>query len=516
LEAASSCSFGTPNPVYFGGPVVQNAKIYAVFWTANVDPAVSANIAQFYTDIAGSSYLDWLSEYGTVGVTPVDLGTSTNQGISRGSFGGTFTITPSKCAGTSACTVTDADLKAELAAQFTSGALPAPTKGCDGQTNSIYMIEFPANVTITYPLGGTTTSSCSQFCSYHESVTVAGQAVPYGVLPSLASPSACNGVCGKNGTAVYADTTSVHSATLVNVITNPAVAINTVGYTRPSGWGDQSCGQIGDVCNFQEQQITVNGHAYTVQQAWSRIAHDCIVARTVAPVCTGPGTPSGCRACTCADDNLSTGCNGAAPWCETTAGDVKAGTCAACTRDSQCGGGTCAKSSTLAQDDVCVAPPDGGMDAPGSTDAGAGGSGADGGTDASGGRGGAAGVGGGAAGTTGAGGAAGTTGAGGAAGTTGAGGAAGTTGGGGQAGAGAGSERGPCYGNGTCNAGLVCLSDICVKPADAGTGSGGSSKGCGCQTGPASQGAPSALLLLAAAVVVARGRRRSRRASRRD
>ncbi len=26
-----------------------------------------------------------------------------------------------------------------------------------------------------------------------------------------------------------------------------------------------------------------------------------------------------------------------------------------------------------------------------------------------------------------------------------------------------GTERGPCYGNGTCNGGLVCLSEVCVK-----------------------------------------------------
>lgn len=39
--------------------------------------------------------------------------------------------------------------------------------------------------------------------------------------------------------------------------------------------------------------------------------------------------------------------------------------------------------------------------------------------------------------------------------------AIGCGGGGGKA---AGTERGPCYGNGTCNAGLVCLSDLCVSP----------------------------------------------------
>jgi hypothetical protein len=41
-----------------------------------------------------------------------------------------------------------------------------------------------------------------------------------------------------------------------------------------------------------------------------------------------------------------------------------------------------------------------------------------------------------------------------------------------EAGAGGGSaadgaERGRCYGNGTCNTGLVCLSDLCVRPPGA-------------------------------------------------
>ena len=31
----------------------------------------------------------------------------------------------------------------------------------------------------------------------------------------------------------------------------------------------------------------------------------------------------------------------------------------------------------------------------------------------------------------------------------------------------AGAERGACYGNGTCNQGLVCLSQLCVRPAGA-------------------------------------------------
>ena len=49
-------------------------------------------------------------------------------------------------------------------------------------------------------------------------------------------------------------------------------------------------------------------------------------------------------------------------------------------------------------------------------------------------------------------------------------------GGGGKA---AGSEGGPCYGNDTCNSGLVCLSKLCVAPADSGSGGTGNTGGTG-------------------------------------
>jgi hypothetical protein len=40
-----------------------------------------------------------------------------------------------------------------------------------------------------------------------------------------------------------------------------------------------------------------------------------------------------------------------------------------------------------------------------------------------------------------------------------------------------GEERGPCYGNGTCNAGLACLSGLCVSTADGGAADGGGADG---------------------------------------
>jgi hypothetical protein len=42
-----------------------------------------------------------------------------------------------------------------------------------------------------------------------------------------------------------------------------------------------------------------------------------------------------------------------------------------------------------------------------------------------------------------------------------------------------GGERQACYPNDTCNAGLVCLSRICVAPGSGGTGGGAGSTGAG-------------------------------------
>jgi hypothetical protein len=47
----------------------------------------------------------------------------------------------------------------------------------------------------------------------------------------------------------------------------------------------------------------------------------------------------------------------------------------------------------------------------------------------------------------------------------------------------AGTERGPCYGNGTCNDGLTCASELCVRVGGGGPGRG-SGSGSGSATDP--------------------------------
>src|SRR4051812_18764666 len=50
---------------YFGGSVLANPRIYAVFWEGHQDPDVAEKMPSFYAALANSEYLDWLTEYST-------------------------------------------------------------------------------------------------------------------------------------------------------------------------------------------------------------------------------------------------------------------------------------------------------------------------------------------------------------------------------------------------------------------------------------------------------------------
>jgi MYXO-CTERM domain-containing protein len=332
--AASACS-ATPTLDYFGGPVIQSAKVYEVSWGPGVSTAITGALPAFYAAIVASPYVDWLAEYGTVGRDGVmDGQPGSSQGIARGSFAGHVAITPAVCAGTDPCTVTDAQVQAELAAHFAAGDLPAPSVGCDGQNDAVYMIDFPANVTVQKRAN---LSTCAQLCYYHGTGSAGGKSFPYAVLPDLSAPG-CRGVCGSNAAAID-NQTVIASRALVEAVTDPDIDLVTSGFARPLGWYDSSCGEIGGICDGLQGTIAIGGTTYTVQRQWSNAAGDCIVEKSaLPPICTGAATPAGCRPCSCADDvapdagaAAPVACGAATPRCETDATSVEHGTCVAAT-----------------------------------------------------------------------------------------------------------------------------------------------------------------------------------------
>src|SRR6185312_14090852 len=188
-----------PHLTYWGGPVMSNIQVVAVFWGPNVAAAVTGNgaIDQFYIDITSSQYFDALTEYYTAGITGPNGTSTSNQTMGHGTFAGKFTITPSLCPGTAACTISDAQIQAELTNQVNNHVLPAPQTDAQGNINTYYAIYFPPNVTIALAPG---VNSCVQggFCAYHANT---GSLLPYGVFPDF-SAGGCSvqGACGSGTT----------------------------------------------------------------------------------------------------------------------------------------------------------------------------------------------------------------------------------------------------------------------------------------------------------------------------
>jgi hypothetical protein len=118
---------------YYGGPVMPYAENKQVVWGASVDAPSADWLSTFFTAVAAAgsaSPYDVDLQYGTQGITPEGGASSPNLPLTNDStYLGSTQITPSltTCGTTvSRCTVTDAQVRAELKAQIGAGVLPAP------------------------------------------------------------------------------------------------------------------------------------------------------------------------------------------------------------------------------------------------------------------------------------------------------------------------------------------------------------------------------------------------------
>jgi hypothetical protein len=299
---------------FYGGRVISNTNVVAVYWTSGVDATIQAMIPGFYQAILKSSYMDWLTEYDTIGKTAQDgQPGESQQHIGRGTYGGAKTITPT----TPGTTLTADQIGQELAAQIAMGGVPAPTLDATGNVNSLYMFEFPPGYTIEL-LGS---YSCQAYCAFHWTVSVGGKSVPFGVHPDIAG---CPGTCFGTFDAV----TTIHSHELMEAITDPEAGLANLmaAPARPIGWvaSQGASAEVGDLCwhYFQGDHAPVAG--YVVQQIYSDYAGGCVYG---IPICDGTVQPPACRACNKYDDGAA--CGGMTPACATAGTNL--GKCVACT-----------------------------------------------------------------------------------------------------------------------------------------------------------------------------------------
>jgi hypothetical protein len=247
IRSAESTAPSSTRLAYFGGPVISNVVVHAVYWGRDV--AFQSHLNDFYRSVPNSSYLDWLSEYDTP-----------TQNIGRGSFAGATVIQP-KNTGTS---LTDQDIQDELATQMDAGNLPQ----ADGR-NDLFMIHFPPSVSITGPDNAV---SCVQFCAYHGTFKKADSLVYYGVMPDLVDTD-CNGGCGADSPEENA--TAVSSHEMVEAITDPAIGVAPPGPpAAPMAWYNEANGEIGDICNAQHARQG----SFTVQLQWSNTQRRCVAS----------------------------------------------------------------------------------------------------------------------------------------------------------------------------------------------------------------------------------------------
>ncbi len=276
---------------YYGGGVLSHVQVIDVLWGSGLDSTVTSKMGPFYTAVTNSTYFDWLSEYNTLTAPTVDGLPGSGQGISRGTFGGSFTIVPSRCASVPGV-CTDSDVSSEILDQISGGFLPPPFIGCDGQANTVYMVQFPQGIDID---DGTGAKSCGDFCAYHSTVSdLSGTPIAYGIIPWMGPGSACETGCGSS---VYLDRlTSTVAHELVEAVTDRDIGL-TGGVQRPMAWyanGNQ-CGEIGDICNTDSTITDSNGTVWTVQTQWSNAAHACVGSRNVTATCASATSAQYCQ-----------------------------------------------------------------------------------------------------------------------------------------------------------------------------------------------------------------------------
>ncbi len=220
------------NLSYRGGPLLQKAAVFTIFWGAQWQSSATAQplmakLNQFFSDIVASPLIDQLAEYNAPG-----------KAIGHGSFIGTRIVTALAPVGS----VTDSEVRGALTAWIKAKVVPRNTR------NTLYFIFLePGIVSI---MGGS--KSCQNYCGYHDR---AGS-VYYAVMPY---PS-CSGCLG--GLAAFDALTATSSHELCEAITDPVPG---------KGWYDDRNGEIGDICAWNFKKVA----GYTVQLEWSNAKGKC-------------------------------------------------------------------------------------------------------------------------------------------------------------------------------------------------------------------------------------------------
>lgn len=257
------------NLVYHGGKVLRTNRTVAIYWQPAgwyMDSGYATVINRYFTDVAAAS-----GQTSNVYSVETQYYDSTGPIAYSSTFAGSVTDTDpypaSGCTDTVSATsicVTDAQIRAELQALFTTGALsPDP--------NTTYFLFTAKGVGSCY-----SSSSCafSQYCAYHSNLTIGSTTVQYANQPYADTvPSACDAGYHPNGSvSPDADATiNVASHEHRESINDP---LGTAWYDRRGYEGSDKCAwNFGTIADGYNE--TINGDHYALQQEWSNATSGC-------------------------------------------------------------------------------------------------------------------------------------------------------------------------------------------------------------------------------------------------
>lgn len=244
--------------IYFGGPVIENAKVYVVWWgpASQLSPLVTHGaIAAFFAGILDSPYVDMLNQYDTdiAAQSGSRVGAAgTSQHIGRGNFAGVYELLD-----VPAGNVTDAIVQSTLLAAIARGDLPP------NDANAIYGIFFPAAMHVD--------NSCQRngFEGYHYATGGATDGVEYMVFPD----------CGFTS---LDDFTGVTSHELAESITDRAPTPGDIP-DYPQAWNDKSAFEIADLCDHVPlADAATPAGTFVVEPIWDEAGGGCHIAHAFA------------------------------------------------------------------------------------------------------------------------------------------------------------------------------------------------------------------------------------------
>ncbi len=258
LGGAQAAAAATPGVAYNGGPVAHSMTGVVVDWGDDVNPVYTnettgdPGLIKYLAANTGST--------GDIGGVLAQYMDSTGANAANVvSYGQQYAITPS----VTSTTITDSQIRSELAKQIQAGHLPRPA-GNGLQT--IYLVLFPKGDTEC--AFGVCDGQAGGFCAYHGNTSLSGTNVLYAVLPDNTSGGMAQG-CGQ-ASSWFADQTSYLSHEWSETITDPL----------GTAWWDSSNGgtgnEVGDWCN---QEMTQQG-GWTVQLEWSNLDANCAGAES--------------------------------------------------------------------------------------------------------------------------------------------------------------------------------------------------------------------------------------------